>query len=229
MSNARTLAVPGLVASVFMLVLASALPGPVPAAAQDLSVFPADLYGTGLPDGTVVAAHIGSTECESTVVEDGVWLIRLYPDDCDGLAVSGARVTFTVDGMQADQYVLWQASYSPPNQTTGIVLTVGSGVPVAVGPVDPDGPPEPPRLSRNRGLAIFSGGSLDDLEAAALAACPGGVTIWANDPDPEGDYLIFRPNPPIPLINVPFRTVYPDGFDGPEPVIITDCVTAGGF
>ena len=226
MSNARTPALPGLVASVFMLVLASALWSSGSASAQGYDL-PAELYGSGLPDGTTVAAHIGDTECESTVVEDGAWLIRLYSGDCGGAAVDGARITFTVDGVQADQYVIWSVGYGPPDLAAGIELTVGGGAPVAVDPVDPVGPPEPPRLSRTQGLAIFSGGSLDDLENAALALCPGGATIFANAPGGD-DYLLFRAGAPFPLVNAPFEAVYGDGFDGPEPVIVTGCVTAGG-
>lgn len=228
MSNAKALGLPGLVASLFMLVLAPALWSSGPASAQLGSDLPATLWGTGLDEGVTVAASIGGTECGSTTVDaTGAWAILVHPGGCGGGAVSGARVTFTVDGRQADQHLSWTPGYGPPDAVNGIRLTVGGGAPVAVDPVDPDGPPGPPRLSRTQGLAIFSGGALDDLEAAALAACPGGVSIWANEPSGDG-YLLYRANAPIALINAPFVSVYGDGFDAPEPVIVTGCVAAGG-
>lgn len=226
MSNARILALPGLVASLFMLVLAPALWGSGPAAAQTNDP-PATFWGSGLDEGVVVAASIDGTECDSTTVDDtGTWAIFVYTGDCGGGAVSGARVRFSVDGVQADQYVTWEVGYGPSDLVNGIVLTVGGGAPVAADPVDPDGPPEPPRLSRTQGLAIFSGGSLDDLEAAALARCPGGVNIWANAPGGDG-YLLYVANAPIALVNAAFTRVYGNGFDAPEPVIVTQCKTGG--
>lgn len=223
MSNARTLALPGLVASVFMLVLAPGLWSPGPATAQ-VSEFPAELYGSGLTPGLTIAAYVGSAECGSTTVEDdGWWLIRVYPGECGGGAVEGAEVTFTVNGRRAEQTVTWRSAFEPDDRDNGILLTVGGGVPAPTVPVDPDGPPEPPTLSRTQGLAIFSGGTLDDLELAILAACPGGATIWANDLTGQEPFVPFFANAPIDLLNVPFRTVYPDGFDGPEPVYIVGC------
>lgn len=227
MSNARTLALPGLVASLFMLVLVPGLWSSGPAAAQTTDP-PAEFYGTNIADGIVVAAIIDGTECDSSTVTGGLWHITLQPDSCGGLAVNGARVTFTVDGVQADQFVTWRAGYGPPDIARGIDLTVGGGAgTVSADPADPDGPPEPPRLSRSQGLAIFSGGSLDDLEAAALAACPGGANVWANAPGGE-DYLLFVAGAPFQIVNAAFTRVYGDGFDGPEPVIVTGCKTGTG-
>ena len=228
MSNARTLALPGLVASLFMLVLTSALWSAAPATAQ-LADPPASLYGTGLDEGITVAANIDGVECHSTTVDaTGAWAIAVYKGECGGGAVSGARITFTVDGVQADQYVTWAVGYAPSDVVKGIVLTVGGGAPVSADPADDgDGPPEPPRLSRTQGLALFSGGSLDDLEAAALAACPGGANIFANEPSGDG-YLLYVANAPFAIVNAAFTRVYGDGFDAPEPVIVTDCKTGTG-
>lgn len=225
MSNMKAPAIPGLVASLFAFVLVPVLWGPAPAAAQLASELPANFYGTYLDEGDVVVAYIGGEECGSSTVTDGLWLITLQLNGCDGRAVSGATVTFTVNGAQADQSWTWTPGFAPDDPIKGIDLTVGGGA--GRMPVSPGGPPEPPRLSRTQGLAIFSGGSLDDLEAAGLAACPGGVTIWANEPG-GNSYLPFVAGALVPIVNRPFTSAYPDGFDGPEPVIVKDCVTAGG-
>ena len=223
MSNARTLALPGLVASLFMLVLVPALWSAGPAAAQ-LNLPQAVLWGTGLDEGVMVVASIDGAECGSTPADaDGAWVIEVHPGDCDGGAVAGATITFTVGGVQADQTVTWEAGYGPSDLVNGLQLTVGGGLE----PADPGDPPEPPQLSRTQGLAIFSGGSLDDLETAALTDCPGGANIWANEPSGNG-YLLYVANAPFQIVNAAFARVYGDGFDGPEPVIVTGCKTAGG-
>ena len=224
MSNAKRAAFPGFLVALFALALAPALMGPGPAVAQTPQQ--ADLYGGGLQEGDVVAALIGGVECGTHTVsaeDNGGWYIVVGAGACGGAAAEGARITITVNGNTADQFVTWSDGYSPPDRANGIALTfAGSSV-----SADPEDPPPTATLSRTRGLAIFSGGSLDELEAAALYACPGGVTIWANAPDGDG-YLPFVPNAPIPLLNAAFRSAYADGFDGPEPVIVNLCVKTAG-
>ena len=220
MSNAKRLALPGLFAALFALALAPALVSPGPAVAQ-VTPQRADLYGSGLQEGDVVAALIDGVECGTHTVsaeDNGQWIIVIPSGSCGGGAVEGARITLTVNGNTADQYVTWSDGYFPSDRANGITLTfAGSSV-----SADPEGPPLTATLSRTRGLAIFSGGTLDELEAVALAACPGGVTIWANAPGGDG-YLPFVPNAPLPLVNAAFKRAYADGFDGPEPVIVNLC------
>ncbi len=223
MSNAKRVAFPGFLVALFALALAPALMGPSPAVAQTPQQ--ANLFGSGLQEGDVVAALIGGVECGTHTVaaeHDGWWDIVIRTGACGGAAVEGAKITFTVNGKTADQFVTWTDGYVPPDRANGITLTFeGSSV-----SADPKGPPPRATLSRTQGLAIFSGGSLDELEAAALYACPGGVTIWANEPSGEG-YLPFVPHA-IPILSAAFRNVYADGFDGPEPVIVNQCKQEAG-
>ena len=224
MSNAKRLAFPGLFVALFALALAPALVSPGPAVAQSPPVAP--LYGSVLQEGAVVDALIDWVVCDTHTVsaeDNGWWDIAIQAGPvtkvgpCGGVAVAGARITITLNGDTADQYVTWSAGYSPTDRLNGIALTfTGSSV-----SADPAGPPLTATLSRTQGLAIFSGGSLDELEAAAVAACPGGVTIWANAPG--GGYLPFVPAARIPLVNTNFKRVYASGFDGPEPVIVNLC------
>ncbi len=224
MSNAKRAAFPGFLVALFALALAPALVGPGPAVAQ-VTPQKADLYGGGLQEGDVVVASIGGVECGTDTVsaeDNGEWYIEVGAGACGGAAVEGARITITVNGNTADQFVTWSDGYTPPDRANGIALTFeGSSV-----SADPEGPPPTATLSRSQGLAIFSGGSLDELEAAVLYACPGGATVWANDPSGDG-YLPFVPTA-IPLVNAPFRSVYADGFDGPEPVIVNQCSQSAG-
>ena len=212
MSNAKRVAFPGFLIALFALALAPALTGPGPAVAQTPQR--ADLYGGGLQEGDVVAALIRGVECGTYTVsaeDNGGWYIVVESGACGGAAVEGAVINITVNGNTADQYVTWTDGYTPPDRANGIALTFeGSSV-----SADPKDPPPTATLSRTQGLAIFSGGSLDELEAAALYACPGGALIWANEPSGNG-YLSFVPNPAIAILNAAFKTAYPDGFDGPE-------------
>ncbi len=223
MSNAKRVAFPGFFVALFALALAPALTGPGSAVAQTPQR--ADLYGGGLQEGDVVAALIGGVECATDTVsaeDNGGWYIVVESGACGGAAVEGARITITVNGNTADQYVTWTDGYTPPDRANGIALTFeGSSV-----SADPEGPPPTATLSRTQGLAIFSGGSLDELEAATLYACPGGATVWANEPSGNG-YLPFIPNAPA-FINAAFTIVYADGFDGPEPVIVNLCKQEAG-
>ena len=227
MSNAKRMAAfPGLFVALFALALAPALVSPAVAQTPQL----ANLYGGGLQEGDEVATLIDGVVCETytvTAEDGGEWYIVMRLGSCGGAAVDGARVTFTVNGNAADQYVTWSDGYTPADRADGITLTFATGGGSVSADPDVDGPPEPPSLSRTNGLAIFSGGTLDDLEAAALAACPGGATIWANAPGGDG-YLPFVPNAPIPILNAAFRSAYADGFDGPEPVIVNLCVKTAG-
>jgi hypothetical protein len=220
MSNAKRMALPGLFVALFALALAPALMSPGPAVAQ-VTPQRADLFGTGLQQGDVVAALIDGVVCDTytvTAEDGGAWAIVIPSGSCGGGAVAGAQVTITVNGATADQVVTWSDGYFPADRANGITLTfAGSSV-----PADPVGPPLTATLSRTEGLAIFSGGSLDEFEAVALAACPGGVTIWANAPG-GGGYLPFVPDAPLPLVNAAFNRAYAGGFDGPEPVIVNLC------
>ena len=218
MSNAKRVAFPALFVALFALALAPALVSPGHAVAQ-ASPQQANFFGTGLQGGDEVAALIDGVVCGTHTVaaeDGGGWIITIKAGSCGGGAVEGARVTFTLNGNTADQWATWSDGYFPSDRVNGIVLTAGSGGPSV--PVDPTGA----TLSRTQGLAIFSGGSLDELEAVVLAACPGGALVWANEPSGNG-YLSFVPNPAIAILNAAFRSHYPDGFDGPEPVIVEQC------
>ena len=218
MSIAKTPATLGLVAALFALILAPTAFGPGPTSAQ--YALPVVLYGTaGLQDGDTVVAFADGEECGSSTVSAGFWQIpELYPGDCNGAGVPGATITFTVNGVRADQVLTWgQFGYTPPDAVAGITLTTGGTGPATLLP------PGAPTLSRSSGLAIFDGGSINELEAAATARCPGGASIWVNEPSGNG-YLPFVVQAGVGhIVNRPFTGAYRDGFDGPEPVIVTGC------
>ncbi len=224
MSIAKGLASTGFGAALIALLLSAIVLGASPAQAQQA---PADVYGvvaagSGVVAGDVIVASIGGVECGSATAHasDG-WSIRIQAGSCDGNAVSGATIAFTINGLPAAQTVIWKTGYRPPDVVNGLALTVAGGASPTVTP----GPPA--TLSDARGLAVFSGGSLAQLEAAALAACPGGATIWADDPHLAGGYISFIAGSAVPIVNVNFANAYPAGLIGLTAVIVTGCVGGG--
>ena len=226
MRNAKGLANLGFVAALFALILTPMFFDAGSVRAQ--GAIPADLYGSGpnsIEADAVVVASIGELECETTTADSsGGWFIRVYPGDCGGAAVSGAMITFTINGDPAAESVTFEPGWSPTDDpANGFQLTLWvapEATPEAT-PAMPD-PPAPPSLSRSSGLAIFSGGSVQQLEAAAVAACPGDSVIWVNEPHDDG-YLAFVPKAEFDIVNVAFMSAYGDGFDAPEAVIVTEC------
>ena len=227
MRNAKGLANLGFVAALFALILAPMFFDAGSVRAQ--GAIPADLYGGGLAEGDVVVASIGDSECgTSTAGPNGGWFVRVYPGDCGGAAVSGATINFTINGDPAAESITFEAGYAPDDAVNGDTLTLWVAPPPmpeatpAMPEATPEAPPAPPSLSRSSGLAIFSGGSVQQLEAAGVAACPGGSVIWVNEPH-DGGYLAFVPKATFDIVNVPFMSAYSGGFDYPEAVIVTEC------
>ena len=100
-----------------------------------------------------------------------------------------------------------------------ITLTVGSEP-------EPDPPaPEPsdtPSLSRSIGLAVFSGGSVAELAAAALADC-STAAVWVDDGSGSGSQILLLAGGVLPIGQAALEAIYPDGLEANTPVLITRC------
>ena len=86
-------------------------------------------------------------------------------------------------------------------------------------PVMPEPEPEP-TLTVQGNLASFSGGSVDDLAAAAEAACAGGAQIAVQDA--AGDWQLWSSSAPA-FVNNLFSDAFPDGLGAPTFVWVTSC------
>ena len=86
---------------------------------------------------------------------------------------------------------------------------------------EPDMPamPEGATLTGNAPLMIFSGGSLDDLAAAAGDACPGGAVVWAQDSG--GAWQVWSSSAPD-IANIGFTSAFADGL-GMQAVWVSSC------
>ena len=92
--------------------------------AQAQGITSATYYGTA-DAGATVGASVGDALCSDTEANaDGEWLITINENDCDGGAVAGATVSFSVNGKTAEQSETWSLGGSPSDITNGIALTV---------------------------------------------------------------------------------------------------------
>ncbi len=99
-----------------------------------------------------------------------------------------------------------------------ITLTVGEAMPEE--PEEPAMPDGDATLTVQGNLGSFSGGSLDDLAAAAAAKCPGGSQIAVQDA--EGEWHLWSSTAPAFAI-IGFTTAFADGFDGMTFVWVSSC------
>ena len=102
-------------------------------------------------------------------------------------------------------------------------VTVDPVVPeTPVVPVDPETPVmADATLTGSGSIRFFSGGSVDDLSAAATAACPGGAIVWVQADDGSWPAPLSTTAPAF--ANAPFTAAFPDGFDGPTGVWVSSC------
>ena len=102
-----------------------------------------------------------------------------------------------------------------------VSLTIGE--PAMPEPEEPAMPePTEPTLTVQGSLAQFSGGSVDDLAAAAEAACAGGAQLAVQDAN--GDWQLWSSSAPAFVQSV-FGEAFPDGLGSPTFVWVTSCAT----
>ena len=100
-------------------------------------------------------------------------------------------------------------------------VTLNIGEAMEDEPEEPAMPSGDATLSGSIGLAVFSGGSLDDLESAALAHCPDGAAIYVNDG--EGGQILFTAGAAVSIVNNAVAAIYPDGLGANTAVLIARC------
>ena len=88
---------------------------------------PATYYGVA-SSGNSISAVIGGTTCDTVTADaNGEWVIVIPESGCDGAAVAGAAVSFTLNGATADQSETWEAGGTPADLVNGISLTATGG------------------------------------------------------------------------------------------------------
>ena len=148
------------VAAVVAVLVGTALLNGASAHAQNP---PATYYGIATA-GDEIGAWIDGALCESSTADaDGGWVVTMNDGSCDGAAVSGATVAFTLNGDLTEQTETWSAGGAPADLVNGITLTVSDA------PAPPD--------TGNAGFALDEGGVSPWLALSlglfALAAVAG--------------------------------------------------------
>ena len=161
MSIAKGPARLGFAAALVALLLAPAVFSSATAHAQNP---PATYYGVAT-SGDEIGAWIGGVQCDTTTADAaGEWVIVLPENGCDGAAVSGATVNFSINGEVAVETETWEPGGAPSDLVNGISLTPGGG-----GVTPPD--------TGNAGFAAVDGNAAPwfalSLGLFALAAIAG--------------------------------------------------------
>jgi hypothetical protein len=81
--------------------------------------------------------------------------------------------------------------------------------------------PEAPSLTLQFSQGSFSGGSVDELGAAAAAECPGGASVWVQDASGWGSPYVT--DAAVDLVNSSFAARFPDGLSSPTFVFVSRC------
>jgi len=152
----------GFVVALVALILGPALFGATSAHAQNP---PATYYGVA-SSGDSISAVIGGSACDTVTADaNGEWVIVVPESGCDGNAVSGAAVSFTLNGDTAAQTETWEAGGAPADLVNGISLTaVAAAADSGVTPPDTgnagfavDGGSAAPWLALSLGLFALAG------------------------------------------------------------------------
>ena len=126
----------GFAAALLALLLAPLALGFHSAHAQGVDT--AYYYGSGLSAGDAVGVTLGGAECASTTADaDGNWTVTVGASDACDLENEVSELGFTVNGVAAEQTVVWEEGGLPADDA-GITLTVAEVV-----EPEPDPDPEP--------------------------------------------------------------------------------------
>ncbi|MSQ31442.1 MAG: hypothetical protein EXR64_05395 [Dehalococcoidia bacterium] len=193
---------------VALAILATMLLAAAPAEAQTL---PYKAYGAGLLSGEVVRAFKGGAQVGQAVVNAaGNWDMNIFAGG-DATVSNGDRITFTVGGRVAAESVTFAVGqFVPP---PGLVLTVAATPPPAPGTGTFAGTPI--FDSTGRALAVFMGGTVDQLATAAAERAATG--IWVQDG--TGAFQLYVIGGPV-FLNQQFRSRFSSGFPGVTSVLL---------
>ena len=192
---------------------AAALFSTLMASASAQTAVPYSAYGLGQKPGAMIAANIAGKSCGPavTVAAAGTWLLPIAPN-APCAPKEKDVVSFTVDGVTADQTIAWTVGGAPADPAKGIALTVttttaaGAGTPgvgFSGGTIAPSG----------TSITAFTG-TIEQLNTAAVAAKVLSVSVPAN-----GKLLTFIVGAP-PFVNSEFTAAFAAGLKGTLVVVV---------
>ena len=177
----------------------------------EAQTIPFKAWGSGRASGDVIKAFKGTAEVGTvTVGSTGQWEINIFLGGSANVA-NGDRITFTVDGRAAAETVTYFSGLfsTPP----GLVLMLP---PAATPPLAPTPPPAAARGrlastpvfdSTGRALAVYTGGTVNELATAATESRATGV--WVQDA--SGAFHLYIVGGPA-FLGDDFRAKFAAGF-----------------
>lgn len=198
-----------------LAMLAVVLYAPMPAQAQTL---PYKAYGSGRVAGEVVRVLKGSTQVgQATVTSAGTWDMSILAGGAANLA-NGDAIGFSVDGRPAAETVTFGTGLfsTPP----GLTLTVSAATPTPTPTATPAAgrgrlAATPVFDSTGRALAVFTGGTVNELGVAATDSRASGV--WVQDA--SGAFHLYIVGGPA-FLGDDFRAKFPGGFASATSVLL---------
>jgi hypothetical protein len=111
--------------AVAALLVGLALWGSATAPVAEAQEPPATYYGAFASPGDQIVGYIDGVICDQTTANvDGEWVVVVVHLGCGGGADEGAVVTFSVNGVTANETELWTAGGAPDDLVNGIDLTL---------------------------------------------------------------------------------------------------------
>ena len=156
--------------------------------------------------------------------DDGVRVGKVYysvTKISDGGVITSGESGQTSDGRAKFAYLgpegtaqFLVRTWTKAHDVAGTKQTARAQILIEVAEAMPEEPEEPmpsgdATLSVTGNLGVFSGGSLDDLAAAAGDACPGGAIIGAQA---DGEWQLWSSSAPD-FANIGFTSAFADGLD----------------
>ena len=175
-----------------------------------------------IPPPPVPATPVGPVGSAATIAADGDCLnVRAQAGltaTSNGCLASGTRVTLLEGALIADG-MAWQrvSAGAVSGWAAAQFLRAGEPTPTSTPVPTPTPTPTPtgtfagtPVFSATgQALAVFHGGTVDQLESASMAI--GATGIWAQESN--GTYQLLIVRGPV-FANAPFRSAFPTGFLG---------------
>lgn len=199
------------------------------APAAEAQVPPFKAWGSGLKSGEVVRAFKGTTQVgQGTANASGNWDIDI-PAGGSANVANGDTITFTVDGRAAKETATFNVGQfvAPPGLTLTTPAPAATPTATATPAANPAIPANTPAAQRGklasnpvfdptgRALAVFNGGSIDQLATEAQRVDSKGIWVQASD----GSYQVFVIGGPA-FLNDQFRAKFPDGFPAVASVLL---------
>lgn len=182
-----------------LFVLAVAVASGLGFAASEASSPPATYYGIATA-GDLVEVRRDGAVCESIrAAADGFWLLTVAEGGPCGL-VSGARVSFFLNGVDSGASEVWNAGGGPANRADGVVLTATGARPsVPAKPVVPSARPFSGETPPREGMGLLVTARETEVASLRTSLKESGCQVAALAVVEGGAWRIYIEGAPAPV------------------------------